>query len=139
MSRFIKSIAGKLLVEPNKSVRFRICSRALSAWSDLTDQQVYRLEARKTAPYLHLRPAHGEQARYYIQIRWIEQRSKQSPFSTLILCHRGVLDFFSVFPWPAFCISTWTAGSMLLALGLTVPQAIGAAVSFRSCQQPIEV
>jgi len=37
---------------------------------------------------------------------------------------RGALDFFAVFPWFAFCISGWTVGSSLLALGLTVTQAL---------------
>lgn len=46
---------------------------------------------------------------------------------------RGIIDFFAMFAWPAFCIPTWITGSMLLALGLTVPQAIGAAVSSLLC------
>lgn len=39
------------------------------------------------------------------------------------------MAFFAVLPWSTLNIVSWTSGSMLLALGLTVPQAIGASVS----------
>lgn len=43
---------------------------------------------------------------------------------------RGTWAFFSVLPWPAFSIAMWTSGSTLLSLGLTVGQAMAAAVSY---------
>jgi cytosine/uracil/thiamine/allantoin permease len=67
----------------------------------------------------------------------VERQVKHSPLLTLDTLTRGVLDYFAVFPWPAFCISSWTGGSMLLALGLTVPQAIGAAVSSPILEEPV--